>query len=225
MKRALAQLVVHDLRSPISTAHGYVQLLREELAGPADPARLGEYLDDVTTLLEKALGLVTTILDVEELEDGMLRAQPAVTTFAALIRRARAGNTRQEGRRGVTVVVQGAIDDPLCLDVDMLGRVMENLLDNAARYAPRGGRVVASATWIGSSIELAIGNTGPPVPAQDRDTIFGRYYQTEARRASARANRGLGLYYCKLAVSAHGGTIHVEPRGELGAVFVITLPQ
>ena len=73
-------------------------------------------------------------------------------------------------------------------------------------------------------IEIAIGNSGPPVPAAERDKIFGRYFQVERRRASARANRGLGLYFCKLAVEAHGGTIHVEERGDLGAVFVVKLP-
>lgn len=227
-KRALAQLVVHDLRNPLSAAHGYVQLAKEELHGggaPIDPARVREYLDDVSTLIDKALGLVATILDVEELEDGLLRAHPTEITFAELIRRAQAGHTRQYERRGLTFVVEGVVEAPLWLDVDMIGRVVENLLDNAARYAPRGGRVVASARWVGEDIELAIGNSGPPVPPRDRDTIFGRYYQIEARRASARANRGLGLYFCKLAVGAHGGSIQVETRGDLGAVFVVRIPR
>jgi signal transduction histidine kinase len=224
-KRALAQLVVHDLRNPLSTAHGYVQLIKEEVTAGADPARLHGYLDDVTTLLDKALGLVSTILDVEELEDGLLRAQRSETSFAELIRRALAGHTRAIERRGLTMHIEGAVDDPLWLDVDLIGRVVENLLDNAARYAPRGGRVVATARWLDGELELAIGNDGPPVPASDRDAIFGRYYQLEARRASARANRGLGLYFCKLAVAAHGGAIGVETRGELGAVFVVRLPR
>lgn len=224
-KRVLAQLVVHDLRNPLSTALGYVQLIREELSGAADPGRLRDYLDDVTTLIDKALGLVSTILDVEEMEDGMLRARPTVVTFGELVRRAQAGHMRQYERRGLTLEVTGAIDAPLLLDVDLMGRVVENLLDNAARYAPRGGRVVASAVWLGDDIELAIGNSGPAVPQGDRETIFGRYYQVEARRASARANRGLGLYFCKLAVAAHGGTIDVESRDGLGAVFVAKFPQ
>ncbi len=226
-KRALAQLVVHDLRNPLSAAHGYVQLVKEELGGatPPDPARVRDYLDDVSTLIDKALGLVATILDVEELEDGLLRAHPREITFAELIRRAQAGHTRQYERRGLTFAIEGVVEAPLMLDIDMIGRVVENLLDNAARYAPRGGRVVASARWVDEDIELAIGNSGPPVPPRDRDTIFGRYYQIEARRASARANRGLGLYFCKLAVGAHGGSIVVETRGELGAVFVVRIPR
>nr|MBA2540683.1 ATP-binding protein [Deltaproteobacteria bacterium] len=74
-------------------------------------------------------------------------------------------------------------------------------------------------------LEIAVGNNGPAVPVAERDAIFGRYFQVEARRAAARANRGLGLYFCKLAVEAHGGTIHVESRPGLGTVFVIRLPD
>ena len=103
--------------------------------------------------------------------------------------------------------------------------MIENLLDNATRYAPRGGRCAVAVVRDAHGIEIAVGNNGPPVPATDRDTIFGRYFQVEARRAAARANRGLGLYFCKLAVEAHGGTIHVESRGELGAVFVVRIPE
>jgi two-component system CheB/CheR fusion protein len=111
------------------------------------------------------------------------------------------------------------------IDRDLFGRVIENMLDNATRYAPRNGRCAISARRTGEGVEIAIGNNGPPVPQAERDKIFGRYFQVERRRASARANRGLGLYFCKLAVEAHGGTIHVEERGDLGAVFVVRLPR
>jgi K+-sensing histidine kinase KdpD len=111
------------------------------------------------------------------------------------------------------------------LDRELFGRVLENLLDNGARYAPRGGRVAVSGGRDGRGVEIAIGNSGPPVPPAEREAIFGRYFQIEARRAAARKNRGLGLYFCKLAVEAHGGTIHVEERGALGAVFVVRIPE
>jgi signal transduction histidine kinase len=110
------------------------------------------------------------------------------------------------------------------IDRDMFSRIIENMLDNAARYAPRGGRCAVTVKRNDRGTEIAIGNSGPPVPPAERDKIFGRYFQVERRRASARANRGLGLYFCKLAVEAHGGTIHVEERGDLGAVFVVQLP-
>ena len=225
-KRVLAQLVVHDLRSPLSAVQGCLQLMREEI-GIDGNARALQYIDDAHVLLHKALGLVSTILDVDELEDGILRAHLVPTRVIELVDRARAGNRAHVEVRGLRVDVD--VDPSLVvkLDRELFGRVFENLLDNASRYAPRGGRVSVAIKRDAEAgnLEIAIGNSGPPVPAAERETIFGRYFQVEARRAAARANRGLGLYFCKLAVDAHGGTIFVEERGDLGAVFVVRIPD
>ena len=222
-KRVLAALVVHDLRSPLSAVQGYLHLLREELGDVAQPVQ--QYLDDAELLLGKALGLVATILDVDELEDGILHAVKQPVKLMELIERARAGNRAHFEVRTLRLDLGVDPDFVVDLDRDLFSRVLENLLDNATRYAPRGGFTSITAKREGGTVEIAIGNNGPPVPVQDRDAIFGRYFQVERRRASARANRGLGLYFCKLAIEAHGGTIRVEERGELGAVFVVTLPQ
>jgi two-component system, OmpR family, heavy metal sensor histidine kinase CusS len=150
---------------------------------------------------------------------------PSPVRITELIDRARAGNRANFEVRGLRVDVDVDPEMIVRIDRDLFSRVIENLLDNAARYAPRGGRCAVSAMRDESGVEIAIGNSGPPVPEADRAAIFGRYHQVEARRASARANRGLGLYFCKLAVEAHSGTIHVEQRGDLGAVFVVHIPE
>jgi signal transduction histidine kinase len=142
-----------------------------------------------------------------------------------LIERARSGNRAHFEVRQLRLDVSCDPDMIVRLDKDLFERVFENLLDNSTRYAPRGGRVAVSALRDASGVEITIGNNGPPVPEAERDAIFGRYFQVEARRAAARANRGLGLYFCKLAVEAHGGTLHVETRGDLGAVFVVRIPE
>ncbi len=224
-KRVLAALVVHDLRSPLSAIQGYLDLIREDLS-PDDPARatMTTYLDDATTLVGKVLGLVATILDVDELEDGILRVVRSPVKIVELIERARSGNRAHLEVRQLRFEL--ACDPELTanLDRDLFSRVFENLLDNGARYAPRNGVLSVTCMADDKGVEIAIGNSGPAVPDAERETIFGRYFQVEARRAAARANRGLGLYFCKLAVEAHGGTIHVESRPGLGTVFVIHLP-
>ena len=222
-KRVLAALVVHDLRSPLSAVQGYLHLLKEEL-GPDAQQGVLQYLDDANLLVGKALSLVSTILDVDELEDGILHAEPSPVKVMELIERARAGNRAHFEVRNLRLDIDVAPDMTIQLDRDLFGRVLENLLDNATRYAPRGGRCSITAKRDDAGVEIAIGNNGPPVPPTERDAIFGRYFQVEARRKSARANRGLGLYFCKLAIEAHGGSIRVEERGDLGAVFVVTLP-
>jgi signal transduction histidine kinase len=224
-KRVLAALVVHDLRSPIAAIEGYLQLLREEIVGGGAPAQQLAYLDDASTLVGKALSLVATILDVDELEDGILRANLTEVGVLELVERARAQVGPGVEVRELAVEIDVAPSLVVALDRDLFARVFENLLDNAVRYAPRQGRLVIAARVEAGVFELAVGNSGPPVPVDERATIFGRYFQVEARRAAARANRGLGLYFCKLAVEAHGGTIHVEQRGSLGAVFVVRIPR
>ncbi len=223
-KRVLAALVVHDLRSPLSAVQGYLHLLKEEV-GPDATHVVKQYIDDANLLVGKALSLVATILDVDELEDGILRAMPQPVKLTELIDRARAGNRANFEVRGLRVDVDVEPDFTVRIDRDLFSRVIENLLDNAARYAPRGGRCAVMAKRDDQGVEIALGNSGPPGPEQDRDKIFGRYFQVERRRQSARQNRGLGLYFCKLAVEAHNGTIRVEQRGDLGAVFVVRLPE
>jgi len=229
-KRVLASLVVHDLRSPLSAIHGYLQLLRDEISESVSAEGSGSskalsYVDDAATLVAKALSLVATILDVDEMEDGILRAQVAPVRIRELIEPARSGNRAHFEVRNLRLELDCDPEMIVKLDRDLFARVIENLLDNATRYAPRGGRCAIRVDRIAGGTEIAIGNNGPPVPPSDREAIFGRYFQVEARRAAARANRGLGLYFCKLAVEAHGGTIHVEERGDLGAVFVVKLPE
>lgn len=223
-KRVLAALVVHDLRSPLSAVQGYLHLLKEELG--ADTTHVvKQYIDDANLLVGKALSLVATILDVDELEDGILKAMPQPVKLTELVERARAGNRANFEVRQLRLDVDVDPEFTIRIDRDLFSRVIENMLDNATRYAPRGGRCAVIAKRDENGVEIAIGNSGPPVPVADRDAIFGRYFQVERRRASARANRGLGLYFCKLAVEAHQGSIHVEERGDLGTVFVIRLPE
>jgi signal transduction histidine kinase len=223
-KRVLAALVVHDLRSPIAGVQGYLQLLRDELLHGGDQARQLGYLDDAAGLVTKALSLVATILDVDELEDGILRAKPTPVRLAELIERARAQSRPGAEVREVTFEVELVPGLEVAIDRELFARILENLVDNAVRYAPRRGRVAIRARLDAGTLTIEVGNSGPPVTEADRDAIFGRYFQVEARRAAARANRGLGLYFCKLAVEAHGGTIHVEEQGGLGAVFVVRVP-
>lgn len=225
-RRQLAALVVHDLRSPLAGILGCLQLLREDLeARDAGSPLAGSYLDDASALVDRALGLVATLLDVDELEEGILRVAPVPVRLAELIERIRTGIRAHYEVRGLQLEVTCDPELVVRLDPDLFWRIFENLLDNAARFAPRGGRCTLAVHRGASGVEISVGNSGPPVPASERETIFGRFYQVEARRAAARANRGLGLFFCKLAVEAHGGSIHVEERGDLGTVFVIRLPE
>jgi two-component system, OmpR family, heavy metal sensor histidine kinase CusS len=223
-KRALAALIVHDMRSPLAALHGYLQLAQHDVATGASIEVVVARLDDCRMLVERALSLVSTMLDVDELEDGMLKASRTKVRIADMIDSIYRLLAAGMESRGLRFVSRVAPETELMIDRDLMWRVMENLIDNGTRYVQRGGRVEVSLQVADRWVEMTVGNSGPPVPASERESIFGRYFQVEARRAAARANRGLGLYFCKLAVEAHDGQISVETRGELGAVFVVRMP-
>lgn len=223
-KRLLAQLVVHDLRNPLTAVQGNVGLIDECLE--TDDPVIKRALRDLDELAEHTLGLVARLLDVDELEEGLLTARPVEVDVAELL-----GKTSRHQRsvmqfRQLSIEADAPEGLTARFDPHLIGRVVENLVDNGCRYAPRGGRVVLGAAMDGADLLISVANSGPEIPAEARERIFDRFFQVEARREGARANRGLGLYFCRLVADAHGGSIAaVVGTEDLPARFEIRLPQ
>ena len=226
-KRVLASLVVHDLRNPLTAIQGNLQLVRECLPEAVGTDRvvaraMGD-LDDLTT---HTLSLVASLLDVEELEEGLLTARPVDVDVGDLLRRTSRHQRAVIDFRELTLDHDIETDLFATLDPTLVGRVVENLIDNGIRYAPKGGRVAVRAGRENGALVIRVLNSGPPVPLEKRETIFERFFQVEARREGARANRGLGLYFCRLAADAHSGRIEAtDGDDELPACFELTIPQ
>ena len=107
-------------------------------------------------------------------------------------------------------------------DRDLLRRVLENLVDNAIRYAPEGTAIEVTAAACDGGVELRIADAGPGVPPEQRARVFERFVQADVE--PARTSRGLGLAFCKLAVEAHGGRIWIEDATP-GAIFCVRMPD
>lgn len=220
-KRKLAALVVHDLRNPLAAISGNVQLLAEE---PLDEFSK-EIVQDLDTLTQKSMSMVASLLDVEELEDGLLKANKSKVALAEFFGRYPRLYRTLIRARGLDLQFElNGIEDCL-FDKELLFRVVENLLDNSMRYAQKNGAVKVTAFFDEGDFCIHVGNDGPPIPGSEHQRIFDRYYRLEARREGARANRGLGLYFCHLACKAHGGSIEVSSNAEFPSGFLIRLPQ
>lgn len=223
-RRALAALIVHDLRNPLSAIVGNVQLLEEALVNSGDPM-VGQCLGDLAELSARTLSMVAGLLDVEEFEGGVLQARPEQVDVCTFVSRLPTFYKTATEARKLTLEVNCPTGLLANFDRQLIGRILENLLDNAVRYAPRGGRVVLTVSAEASDLLVEVGNNGPAIPEQERDRMFERYYRIEARRKGARANRGLGLYFCRLAAVAHQGTIEVVETSVLPACFALRLPN
>jgi two-component system, sensor histidine kinase and response regulator len=219
-KERLTAFVVHDLKNPVNSMDLHAQVLLSNKALPADAKDSVQHIRSEARAL---LRLVLNLLDISKSEEGRLSpvlgrvdvGELMEAVADAFTARAQAGEVQL--RKEIEVRTIQA-------DVDLLRRVLENLLDNALRHAPARSEVVLSARLSGDAVQLSVADQGAGVPPELRDKIFERFVQVESHeRPMTRTGRGLGLTFCKLAIEAHGGTIKLED-GNPGAVFRLWLP-
>jgi signal transduction histidine kinase len=222
--RSLLATMVHDLRNPLSALAGNLALLKEELATVQLQATGSRCLEDSLALCTRALLMVQSIADVDALEQGTIAVRPRITPLRPEVDVAVAQGKVDAEARDLEVAINVPELSPV-VDGRLLSRVIQNLYDNAVRYAPRRGKVVITAGMVDRQLLITVGNSGPALSAEERTSVFERDYRTAQRQAGARMGRDFGLYFCRLVVEAHKGTITVEEREGLPAVFVVRIPQ
>ncbi len=220
-REEMSSLIVHDLKNPVTALIGNLDYLVNELRS-ASPGVL-EALEDSNDASRRILRLLANLADNAKAEAGKLDVQRRPVPLAPLLGRIVEQRRNIANVRGIKMTVEAPRDLTLAADVDLLTRVMENILDNALRYAPLGGVISAAAKQREpGQAELRFGNSGPAISPEDQQRIFEKYGQTSAR--VGRMNLGLGLYFCRLAVEAMGGSIRLDRSPELPTIFAITLP-
>jgi signal transduction histidine kinase len=168
------------------------------------------------------LRLLLNLLDISRSEEGQLVVRHDEIDLEALT--AEVFEAFEVKARTSSVTLERAIEArTVRADVDLLRRVLENLLDNALRHAPENSRILLATVLREGSVELRVSDSGPGVSPEVRKTIFERFVQADRVGANP-AGRGLGLAFCKLVVEAHQGTIEVVD-GDPGAVFVVRFPN
>jgi len=210
-------MLVHDLKSPLSVIQASVDYLlgNEELAGETREA-----VEDCRQSTTRIARLVGNILEIAHAEAGRLVLKPSKVSLGPVIAPLLDPRRSVLARRSITVETElGAA--AMLADRDLLARVIENLIDNAARHTPTGGRM---RLWAQPG-ELRIGNSGAPIPPPMRTLVFEKYTQVCDAGRPGGGNVGLGLYFCRLAVEAHGGRIWIEETPELPTVFAMQLPE
>jgi two-component system, sensor histidine kinase and response regulator len=214
----MATLIVHDLKNPLSAVVTNLEyilgepLLRDDMRDAAEDARAGLY---------RALRLLANLLDVAKLEADRMALKRSSVSMRALVDPVLEQRRRLLAARSIRLE-STLTDDELAVDADLITRVIENILDNALRYTPEGGVVSVEGRASGRGCELRIGNSGPAVPPEARVRIFEKFGQAEGAR---RMNLGLGLYFCRLVVEAHGGRLSLEDTADLPTLFSIALPR
>ena len=214
LRNSLLSAMSHDIRTPLTTIVGLTSTLANGPALPAATSReLAQAVQEAALRMNR---LVTNLLDMARLHAGRVRLNRQWQMLEEVV-----GSALEEVP-GMRVALALPASLPL-LDFDavLLERVLCNLLDNAAKYAP-GTEVALSAQLIGDSVEVALEDRGPGIARGMEDAIFAMFARGETE--SERGGVGLGLAICKTIVEAHGGTIRAGNRPGGGARFAFTLP-
>jgi PAS domain S-box-containing protein len=211
-------IVSHDLRNPLNTIAMGATALRD-FPGE-DP---GRYVDMIQRAIQRMNRLIEDLMDVVKLEGGQrLALAPAMVELAPLLGEMRESFQAQAEPRNQTVGYKCEPDvPPIVADRDRLLQVLANLLGNALKFTPEGGRVAIAVRRVEGDVWISVEDTGPGIPPEDMPRIFDLYWQA---RRTARLGAGLGLTISKGIVEAHGGRIWVESRPGEGSTFTFALP-
>lgn len=221
-KDQLIQFLVHDLRSPLSALTMTFSWLESELALGGDLAMMQAVRSGVasTGRMER---MITELLDLPRLEEGKLELRPQRLEITSMFEEVRQAFGQAAQFRRLTLEVEVPLGLSFQGDKALLMRVVENLVANALRHTPPGGRVRLEAGTEGGTPYLAVRNDGTPIEQELRARIFDKHMQGVQERGT-RTGYGLGLYFSRLAVEAHGGRIAVEDAPAWATSFVARLP-
>lgn len=215
-RRDLILNFAHELRTPLSNLHGYMAAMRDGVM-PASAAMFSSLQGEIDRLRR-----LSDSLDV--LAAGGLPTPRLEEVDVALVVRALIELTRPRlVRRSIVVDVDVPGTLPARADPDLLGQVVSNLLQNAARYTPDGGRVSVRALAEADTVLVSVANTGPGIPGSDLAHVFERFYRVEKSRDRALGGSGIGLAIVKQMVESAGGQVGVESDAALTR-FWFTLP-
>jgi signal transduction histidine kinase len=221
-KEELTSLIVHDLKSP---AAGIVMAATSRLGTSGLPASERRLWNLVYTSAEVINRMALNLLDIASSTDGVLTPHRKPVAVDMLL---------QDVERLMTPVAEG-LEHPIALDVapalpplhadpELMRRVLQNLVDNALRHSPRGEGVSIEADTDGLALEFRVKDRGPGIPRALRDRVFDKYMRIGTATEGSAVGKGLGLAFCRLAVDAHGGTIHVDDNPPRGSVFTVRIP-
>lgn len=223
LRQETTDLIVHDLRHPISSLFGIIKLL--EMVLPQDVLETNQSLLRLgNSTIEHMQLLVDSLLDIARMESGEVQLELEPLDIKGLIENS-ARRPVLPMRDNVTLETDvPATLPPVMADREKLERIMANLVGNAIKYTPGGGTIKVAAGAQNSHVTISITDTGPGIPPEDRQRIFERFARIKGN-TSNRKGFGLGLAFCRLAVEAHGGKIWVEDGdGGVGSRFIFTLP-
>ncbi len=226
LKESFLAQITHDLRNPLASLMAYLDVIQKGALGKVEEKQL-EALRTMSVNADFLNNLIGDILDITKMEAGKMAFKPVPIDAAALAGSVVESMKARAAEYGVTL--DGAGVSPgvkVVADEQALRRVLMNLVSNALKFTPKGGRVSIALASRDGLDRISVADSGIGIPADKMHTLFQKFSQVEETKNKVREARGtgLGLVICKQIVEAHGGTIGVESVYHKGTTFSFTLP-
>ncbi len=231
MRTDLSNMIIHDLRSPLTAVTTGLKLLRDivPVESPLHPTVVMT-TETSQRAIRKMLVRVDSLLDISRLDSGALTLETEPTDMATVADSVCIELSPLAQELEVTLTTDIGDETPaLDADSDKVERVLQNLVDNALKFCPANGKVTIRAHQPELDAEgerfvrIDVSDSGPGIPDEYKTKLFDRYAQMKGRRGKRRGS-GLGLTFCRMVVEAHGGRIWIEDNPGGGSVFAFTLP-
>lgn len=225
VKSNILNVVSHDLRTPLTSILLYAEMLREELTSLAeeDQRRFLKIISDECNRLSR---LVDDLLEAQRLESGRARWDIKAHDLAPTIRACTIVFQAMANSKSIELTAQCPERLPAVeVDVDKIAQVISNLLSNALKYTPAGGKVRLTAEATGAEILIRVADNGPGIRRDEWDKIFDRFSRASASYVGEITGVGLGLYIVRQIVERHAGRVWVDSQVGVGAEFCVSLPM
>ena len=224
MRDNLTHMVIHDMRTPLQVILTMSEMLGRDLPGLTAGGEAAAMLEGIRQQGRVLARMADNILDVSRLEHGRMPLACSAQDLRRLV-----GSVCEDlaSLLAEHEVVHEAASGPLraWCDPDVVGRVVANLVANAGKYTPPGGRIVLALSGTGDHVRVEVRDNGPGLPPEMHGLVFEKYARADVPVARRQHSTGLGLTFCKLAVESHGGAIGVESAPGQGSCFWFTLPR
>jgi DNA-binding response OmpR family regulator/signal transduction histidine kinase len=226
-KQEFVSVISHELRTPLTAITGSLDLVLGGLAGEV-PEKQERYLALAKSSVDRLNSIVDDLLDLEKLAQGKMHLDLEVACLDEVVS---AAVERYEGafqKRKLTVEIKRPPESvPVLVDAGRIHQVLGNLLTNAVKFTPEGGRIeveIFREVQVAGTAGFSVWNNGDPIPAGDLERIFERFEQADSQAGRRIRGTGLGLPICRSIVEGHGGRVWAESGRESGARFVVVLP-
>ncbi len=221
-RRDLVANVSHELRTPLASLKALTETLRDGALD--DPPAATRFLDQLNGQVDDLTQIVDELVELTRIESGQVPLRLAPVMVADVVNAVLQRLAPQAERAGLVIASRIPADLPAILaDRDRIGQVTTNLLHNAIKFTPRGGRVEVEAAVQASEVVVSVHDTGIGISAESLPRVFERFYKVD--RSRTEGGTGLGLAIAKHIVQAHGGRIWVESREGEGSTFSFAVPR